>query len=160
MIGGVIDYQRLYHTGIRVPDLRAAMEELGPALGVTWATPMHSPSQAAWTPEHGQEELELHFTYSCEGPQHVELLQGPPGSVWDGSVQPGVHHVGLWCDDVAAETQRLVDLGWRLELAARSPEEGFGTYTYVRPPGSAMLVELVWSGALARFEQWWAGGTL
>lgn len=156
----MIDYKRIYHTGIRVPDLRAAMDELGPALGVTWATPKHVEGQPAWTPDHGQQHLELHFTYSCEGPQHIELLQGPPGSVWDGSVHPGVHHVGLWCDDVAAETQRLVGLGWRLELAATSPEEGFGTYTYVRPPGSAMLVELVWSGALARFEQWWAGGTL
>jgi len=156
----MIDFQRIYHTGIRVPDLRAAMDELGPALGVTWATPKSVEGQPAWTPEHGQQFHELHFTYSCEGPQHIELLQGPAGSVWDGSQQPGVHHVGLWCDDVATETQRCLDLGWRLALAAKSPDEGFGTYTYVQPPGSAMLVELVWSGALARFEQWWAGGTL
>jgi hypothetical protein len=156
----MIDYQRLYHTGIRVPDLRAAMDELGPALGVTWATPMHSPAQAAWTPEHGQQELDLHFVYSCEGPQHIELLQGPTGSVWDGSEDPGVHHLGLWCDDVPGETQRCLDLGWRLVLAAKSPEEGFGTYTYVQPPGSKTLIELVWSGALPRFERWWAGGSL
>lgn len=32
------DYQRaLYHVGVRVPDLEAAMAELGSGLGVTWA---------------------------------------------------------------------------------------------------------------------------
>jgi catechol 2,3-dioxygenase-like lactoylglutathione lyase family enzyme len=88
------------------------------------------------------------------------LLQGPVGTIWDGSEHPGVHHVGLWADDVAAETQRCLDAGWTLELAQCSPEEGFGTYTYVRPPGAGMLVELVSSAALPRFESWWAGGTL
>ena len=43
----MIDYQRIYHTGIRVPDLRAAMDELGPALGVTWATPKTVTGQPA-----------------------------------------------------------------------------------------------------------------
>jgi len=32
------DYQSaLFHVGIRVPDLEAAMEEIGPGLGITWA---------------------------------------------------------------------------------------------------------------------------
>jgi hypothetical protein len=156
----VIDYQRIYHTGIRVPDLQAAMDELGPALGVTWATPKHVAGQPAWTPEHGQQYLDLSFTYSCEGPQHIELLQGPAGSIWDGRVSPGVHHVGLWSDDVAGQTQACLDAGWRLALAMSSPEEGFGRYTYVQPPGSAMLVELVDAASRPRFESWWAGGTL
>lgn len=156
----LIDYQRIYHTGIRVPDLQVAMDELGPVLGVTWATPKHVVGQPAWTPADGQQHLDLRFTYSCEGPQHIELLQGPVGSIWDGTVQPGVHHVGVWSDDVAAETQRFLDAGWTLQLAQCSPADGFGTYTYVQPPGSAMLVELVSAAALPRFEQWWAGGSL
>jgi Glyoxalase/Bleomycin resistance protein/Dioxygenase superfamily len=156
----VIDYQRMYHQGIRVPDLDEAMAELGPALGVTWAAPMSVAAQPAWTPEDGQQQLALRFVYSCEGPQHIELLQGPPGSIWDGRVNPGLHHVGLWADDVAAETQRCIDRGWTLRLAQCSPEEGYGTYTYVQPPGSAMLVEFVTSAALPRFESWWAGGSL
>ena len=155
-----IDYQRLYHTGIRVPDLDAAMAELGPALGVTWAMPMSAAAQPAWTPEHGQQHLALRFTYSCEGPQHIELLQGPPGSIWDGHEQPGVHHVGLWCDDVTAETTRLVADGWTVRLAAKAPELGYGGYVYVQPPGSQMIVELVDSIAIPRFERWWAGGSL
>ncbi len=156
----MIDYQRIYHTGVRVPDLRAAMAELGPQLGVTWAQPVHAPAQPAWTPEDGAQTLELHFVYSCEGPQHIELLQGPPGSIWDGRTQPGVHHVGLWSDDVPGDTQRCVDAGWTVRLAQVSPADGYGTYTYVQPPVGGMLVELVSSAALPRFERWWAGGSL
>lgn len=156
----MIDYQRIYHTGIRVPDLDAAMAELGPALGVTWAAPHTADAQPVWTPEHGQRHERLRMTYSCEGPQHVELLEGEPGSAWDGREHPGVHHVGLWSDDVRGETERFVAAGWTVRLAQASPSEGYGAYTYVQPPGSAMLVELVTALALPRFEQWWAGGRL
>jgi hypothetical protein len=154
------DFQRIYHSGIRVPDLRAAMDELGPQLGVTWAEPVSATAQPVWTPEHGQQQVALEFTYSCEGPHHVELLQGAPGSVWDGRVQPGLHHVGIWSDDVAGETEAFLRQGWTLAMAMASPDDGFGRYTYVQAPGSGMLVELVASSALARFEAWWAGGSL
>ena len=91
----MIDYQRLFHTGIRVPDLDRAMAEMGGPLGVTWASVQHNPTQAVWTPERGLDHVPLSFVYSCEGPQHVELLEGPAGTIWDGATDPGVHHVGL-----------------------------------------------------------------
>ncbi len=116
--------------------------------------------QPAWTPERGLQHLPLRFTYSCEGPQHIELLEGPPDSVWDGRQHPGVHHVGVWSDDVAGETQAMVAAGWTVRLAQTSPDDGYGAYTYVQPPGSKMLVELVTAAARPRFEQWWAGGRL
>ena len=155
----MIDYQRLYHTGIRVPDLDAAMDEMGEALGVTWASAQVKAAQQIWTPDGGQQSVHLRFVYSCEGPQHIELLQGEPGGIWDGRDDPGVHHIGLWVDDVAAETQRCLDLGWTLAAAQSSPDDGFGAYTYVVPP-SGPIVELVWSAMLPRFEAWWAGGEL
>lgn len=155
----MIDYQRIYHTGIRVPDLAAAMDEMGESLGVTWASPVHHPGQSIWTPEEGQQALPLKFVYSCEGPQHIELLEGPADSIWDGRVHPGVHHVGVWVDDVAAETEAVLAKGWSLAAAAVSPDEGFGGYTYVVPP-SGTIVELVNGALLPRFEAWWAGGAL
>jgi catechol 2,3-dioxygenase-like lactoylglutathione lyase family enzyme len=155
----MIDYQRLYHTGIRVPDLDAAMAEMGEALGVTWASVMDVPEQQVWTPQDGPGTVPLRFVYSCEGPQHIELLQGAPGSIWDGTDQPGVHHVGLWVDDVAAETQRGVDMGWSVAAAHAAPDDGYGVFTYVQPR-SGPIVELVWSAVQPRFEQWWAGGSL
>ena len=154
----MIDYQRLYHTGIRVPDLDKAMTEMGDALGVTWAA-VQEREQGLWMPSTGAITVPLRFVYSCEGPQHLELLEGTPCSVWDGSVDPGVHHVGVWCSDVAAETQRLIDGGWTLVAGQAAPADGFGAFTYVAPP-SGVIVELVWDVLEPMFERWWAGGAL
>jgi hypothetical protein len=151
------DYQRaLFHVGVRVPDLEAAMAELGAGLGVTWAEVVER-DQDVWTPDKGQHTVPLRFTYSCEGPQHVELLQGAPGSIWDGRDQPGVHHHGAWVDDMTVEVERLVAEGWQLEAAQRSPEDGYGVMTYVRSP-AGFLLEPVSAAVRPRFDRWWAGG--
>src|SRR5437667_12783756 len=117
----MIDVGRMFHFGIRVADLDKAMAEMGGALGVRWAT-VRDREQAVWTPERGAERVSLRFTYSVDGPQHLELLEGGPGTPWHGAESPGVHHVGVWVDDVATETRRLVDLGWQLVAAQSSPE--------------------------------------
>lgn len=153
-----VDYARTYHQGIRVPDLDAAMAELGPALNVTWCEPQQR-QQQVWLPGTGSVEIPLRFTYSAQGPQHVELLEGAPGSVWDGRETPGLHHVGVWSDDVAGETSALLDQGWTLLLAQQAPESGYGAFTYVQPP-SGLIVELVWSAVKPMFDRWFAGGPL
>ena len=154
----MIDYTLAYHHGVRVPDLDEAMDEVGESLGITWCAPQDR-EQNVWLPDRGVTTVPLRFTYSAEGPQHVELLQGAPGSIWDGRDQPGVHHIGVWCDDVAGETRRLLDRGWTLQLAQASPDDGFGAFVYVQPP-SGLIVELVWSGIRPMFERWFAGGPL
>ena len=116
------------------------MAELGAALGLTWAGVIER-EQAAWTPADGAFTTPLRFTYSCEGPQHVELLQGVPGSLWDGTDQPGAHHHGVWVDDVAAETERLIAAGWTLEMAQS------GTAGRVRIDDLRPLAERVPAGA-------------
>jgi hypothetical protein len=155
----MLDYARCYHQGIRVPNLEQAMAELGPGLAITWCEPQER-EQAVWLPDQGHTSIPLRFTYSSEGPQHVELLEGAPGSIWDGRESPGLHHVGIWSDDVGGETQALVDAGWTLRIAQQAPEDGYGVFTYVQPPGSQMLVELVWSAVKPMFDRWFAGGPL
>ncbi|MGD9998500.1 MAG: VOC family protein [Ilumatobacteraceae bacterium] len=154
----MIDYTRAYHHGVRVPDLEAAMAEIGGALGVTWCEPQ-TREQQVWLPDVGAATVPLRFTYSAEGPQHIELLEGAPGSIWDGREQPGLHHIGVWSDDVGDDTQRLVDHGWTVRLGQRPPDEGYGAFTYVQPP-SGLIVELVSSAIQPMFERWFAGGPL
>jgi len=153
----MIDYGRLFHVGVRVPDLSAAMDEIGASMGVAWAEPRENPAQTLWTPNGGLQEIHLKFTYSAEGPQHIELLEGPAGTFWDGRDRPGAHHVGIWADDVPAETERLMSLGWDLVGAQHDPasDQGFGMFTYLQPP-SGLIVELVDSAVLPHFEQWWS----
>ena len=154
----MIDYQRTYHLGVRVPDIDAAMREMGESLNLTWCS-LQEREQQVWTAEGGLETIPLRFTYSAEGPQHVELLDGAPGTIWDGRQQPGVHHVGVWVDDVAAETKALVAKGWTVVAAQNTPDSGFGVFTYVAPP-SGLIVELVWSAIEPMFQRWFAGGPL
>ena len=154
----MFDYNdALFHVGVLVPHLETAMPELAEGLGITWAGVVER-EQPVWTPAGGAATTPLRFTYSCEGPQHVELLQGAPGSLWDGTRAPGVHHHGIWVEDVAAETERLVAQGWSLEMAQKSPADGYGVMTYVRSP-AGFLLEPVNAAVRPRFDRWWAGGS-
>ncbi len=155
----MIDYQRLFHTGMRVADVDAAMAQMGDTLGVSWASVQRNPAQQVWTPQRGLHAVELVFTYSCDGPQHLELLQGESGTIWDGAEDPGVHHVGVWVDDVRTETERCLRAGWQVAAAAAPPDDGYGAFTYVVPP-SGPVIELVWSAIESRFASWWSGGRL
>ena len=152
----MINYQNLFHIGVRVPDIDAAMAELGSSMGVTWAELRENPAQTLWTPEHGMQHVQLKYTYSAEGPQHIELLEGPAGSFWDGSDDAGAHHVGVWVDSVADETAQLIASGWSLVGAHRDPGDGagYGVFSYVAPP-SGLIVELVDRAVQPHFEQWW-----
>ena len=104
----MIDYQNVFHVGVRVPDIDVAMAELGTNMGVTWAERRENPAQTLWTPQLGLQQLHLKYTYSAEGPQHIELLEGPAGSFWDGRNDAGAHHLGVWVQSVAEETDQLV----------------------------------------------------
>ncbi|MEZ5270844.1 MAG: VOC family protein [Ilumatobacteraceae bacterium] len=147
-----------YHLGVVVPHLESAMDEITAAQGVTWAS-LQDRQQSLWTPELGDIRTRLRFTYSCEGPLHIELLQGEAGTFWDDAVWHGLQHTGVWSDDVAGETEALAAAGWELVGAQRSPQDGYGSFTYLRGAGGFIL-ELVTSAARPRFEQWWAGGSL
>jgi catechol 2,3-dioxygenase-like lactoylglutathione lyase family enzyme len=153
-----IDYSRCYHHGVRVADMDAAMADVGAALGLDWCAPQQR-EQEVWLPEVGPTAIPLRFTYSTTGPQHVELLEGAPGSIWDGRDEPGLHHIGVWSDDVAGETEALVAHGWTVRLAQADPAKGYGAFTYVQPP-SGLIVELVTSAVRPMFERWFAGGAL
>lgn len=154
----MFEFGELFHVGMRVPDIDRAMADLAAGTGTSWAAPQHR-QQPVWLPEAGATELELRFTYSSSGPVHLELLQGPVGSIWEGTTVPGPHHLGYWVADVAATTEELLEQGWILEAASRDPEEGYGAFTYVRSP-SGILVEPVSAAARPAFERWWAGGDL
>jgi lactoylglutathione lyase len=153
----VINAQDQFHIGIRVPDIDAAMDQLGASLNVTWAEARDVAEQALWTPETGLSHHHLRYTYSAEGPQHLELLQGPAGSIWDGNDAPGAHHIGIWVNDVTAETAALVDSGWTLVGAQRDPGdgEGYGVFSYIAPP-TGFIVELVDRSYESFFAQWWS----
>jgi Glyoxalase/Bleomycin resistance protein/Dioxygenase superfamily len=147
-----------YHVGVRVADLEQAMREFEAFAGLTWCS-VQTRQQRVWTPRDGAFTTPLRFTYSAQGPMHVELLQGELGTMWDAGAGAGLHHTGVWVDDVAAETERLTSTGWSLVAAYSAPEDGFGVFTYVES-ASGFVLELVDVAVQPMFERWWNGGEL
>ena len=153
------DYSReVFHVGHLVPDIDLAMDQLGTALGLRWTPVVSRTDQPLWTPEGGQQTVWLKFCYSMEGPQRVELIEGPEGTPWYHGDARNLHHAGVWAD-VPALTNELLAQGWELVCAQKSPEEGYGSFTYVRSP-TGFLLEPVAMVNKARMYRWFETGVL
>ena len=148
----------MFHVGYLVPDIYAAMEDLGGSFDLEWTEVISRTDQKCWTPERGSFLCELTFAYSRSGPQHIELLQGVAGTVWDNHGAGHLHHAGVWAD-VAALTDSLIARGWTLEAAQLPPEQGYGSFSYVRSP-TGFLLEPVAKANMPRMERWFAGEPL
>jgi catechol 2,3-dioxygenase-like lactoylglutathione lyase family enzyme len=156
-----LEWGEVFHMGIRVADLAAAQQELTQALGVGWTKPATIPMKG-WEAGKGAVSYDLTISFSKEGPVHIELLYGSPGSYYDVSNGgAGLHHIGVWVDDVKKVSDKLVNQGYEVELAGASPEDGYGSFTYIRSPGGVLFEpESGLHGSKERFERWYAGAPL
>ena len=148
----------MFHVGHLVADIESAMAELGSSFDLTWTQVVSRDDQRVWTPEQGQRTVPLTFCYSTQGPQHIELIQGVEGTPWWWGDPRNLHHAGVWCD-VPTLTNDLIARGWTLVCSQISPEEGYGSFSYVRSP-SGFLLEPVTVNNRDRMHRWFAGGSL
>ena len=146
----------IFHDGINVFDVHEAMDLYSKALGLVWATPYRFEQLEVWTPETGRQSISLEFTYSIEGPRHLEIMCGPPGSFYDPRQRSGCHY-GFWSDDVSADVRSLTALGWTVAIAGARPEDGYGQFVYLSRPDSLLMVEVVSRELAPTFERWWGG---
>ena len=138
-----------FHHGIVVPDLGAARAELTESLGLEWMPDVRIQLQVSL---HGQVvERWVDVSYSIGGLPYVELIKAsqPP---W-GPDAIGLHHIGCWSDDIAADRGRMERAGgvteaWRVDAAG----ELFG-FVYVRLP-SGVRIELVDSARKPAIAPW------
>lgn len=147
----------IFHTGFVVPDIAAGMAELTAALGCAWA-PLQVQRLPLRTPE-GDAEVELHFTYSTAA-HHLELIEAVPGTVW--AAQPpgamAAHHVGIWSEDVAGDSERLSSAGSPCLVTYQTASGRPAGFAYHRL-ASGVLVEFVDVARKAVFADWFAGGS-
>lgn len=150
----------VFHTGFVVEDLDAAKRELGSLFELEW-TPVEEREMPLRGPD-GPFRPTLRFTYTRQGPHRLELLEATPGTIWMPPVAAAggtlaAHHIGVWCDDLAATSRRLVaDGAPRLATYDGDGEDAVG-FAYHRLPTGA-LIELVDSARRPGFDQWFAGG--
>jgi hypothetical protein len=128
-----------FHIGITTDDLTASMTELAAALGVTWTEPAAGPG-VLHTVDGGTQPRPT-SCISREGPIHVDLIRGDPGTIWATSGRR-IHHFAYWTDDLRGDVRRLTGRGWQLEMTMPDDDGQPTVFAYlVRDDG--FRVELI-----------------
>jgi hypothetical protein len=140
----------VFHVGLSVPEINVSMKEIGRNLGISWA-PVQERVQKVRTGSGETRDEPIRFTYSSDGPPHVELIQPEAGSVWEITPANGLHHIGAFADDVTVPPGD----GLTLEFGGGHDETPVGFAYYTSPHG--IRVELVDASRREQFAQWFAG---
>ncbi|WP_275463813.1 VOC family protein [Streptomyces noursei] len=119
-----------YHVCFVVPDMAAAIRDLGTAAGVEFSAPRAD--------RIGEWDFRIAFTRG--EPPYVELIEPAPGGPWDVSEGPRFDHLGFWTRSVEDGSRRLAAEGF--------PEEFSGcpygrSFAYHRVDSIGARVELV-----------------
>lgn len=152
----MFELSAITHVAHSVEDLDLAMQQFSDSLGLTWASIQEWDMTISVCDE--VVSTPIRFTYSCDSPPHIELIEGQPGTIW--APHRGLHHVGVWSDDLAADAQQLSRSGFTQEAAgvARSGRIP-SAFTYHSSP-HGMRLELVDVRSRPAFDRWLAGGEL
>ncbi len=101
------DYsQGPYHVGVRAQDIDVALAEMGDSLRLTW-TDFVERDQPVWMPGEGLKRFRYGSPTSERDRNTSNCCRACPAPCGTAPT-PGVHHLGVWVEDVAAETERLV----------------------------------------------------
>jgi hypothetical protein len=128
-----------FHIGIVTGDLTGSMKELGAALGVSWTEP--SGNDQMMQTVDGTPQLRPMSCISKQGPIHIDLIQGDPGTLWH-SAEPKLHHFAFWTADLRGDIERLTGEGWRLEMT-RPDDAGQPTVFAYMVRGDGFRLELI-----------------
>jgi hypothetical protein len=150
----------IFHIGFVVPNIEEAQAQLGAALDLTW-TDIELREMPVVGP-NGRAVVPLRFVYSTGAEPRLELMEPIEGTVWRIPTREGAlasaHHIGVWCDDLAEASARLVAAGMPLLMTY---DDGSGDGRAVRfayhqlPTGP--LVELVDMARRPVLEAWFRG---
>jgi hypothetical protein len=117
-----------YHIGIATNDLEISMKDVTAALGLSWTTP--NTGGTLMHDVEGRAQMQPVSCSSREGPIHIDLMKGQPGSLWEVAV-PQIHHVAYRTDDLPGDIAALTQAGWRLEITLPGPEGRPSVFGYL-----------------------------
>jgi hypothetical protein len=139
-----------FHLGIVVADFEAAKAEFSALFGYEWTAEAGGP--IAVTLETGEAVPDLRCAFSLTTPR-LEIVKQVPGTFWEPAADGGIHHLGYWSDDVAADAASLESRGWVRE-ATRTGPDGVPFFTFHRSP-LGLRIELVSRIAQPGLEGLW-----
>jgi hypothetical protein len=102
---------RYHHIALAVPQLEAGMAEIGEAMGLAWR-PIQQTDTTVRDSAGTVHPAPVRVTYSKGSAPAVEVFEAISGTPLDAPVGSPFHHVGVWVDDLAAESARLEAAGW------------------------------------------------
>ncbi len=144
-----------FHIGMAVEDIDQCCKQIGEDLNLDWLPIKSFDPLPFWTPEEGLREISVKATYSRQGPQRIEIVQGT-SIFYDPNRLPDSRHVGIWVDDLIEEATRLIDKGWIVLAAGDEPSAGYGTIAYLSPPFPGLMVELVSKQLEPMMNEWFS----
>ncbi len=122
----------MYHVGIVVPDLDAAMAHFTELLGTVWGPVMEGDVEVR-DGEGVDRVVPNRICYSTAAP-YLELIQEMPGTVWVCNEHSNLHHIGFFSDDLVTDSGSLTTSQCPLELNGREGSTSPTMFTYHRDP--------------------------
>jgi hypothetical protein len=139
-----------FHLGIVAEDTSATMAALTALFGYEWGPEVGSVTEVALPA--GVTTLDLRCVFSVTVPR-LEIVRAIPGTMWEPASGGGIHHVGFFSDDVAADAAELAGQGYVTE-ATRTGPDGRPFFAFQRS-AKGFRVELVSRAAQAGLERCW-----
>jgi catechol 2,3-dioxygenase-like lactoylglutathione lyase family enzyme len=133
-----------FHVGLVVDDVEAALARLA-SLGYEWCAELAYPTPVQLPA--GDAVVDVRCVYSRTVPR-VEVVQSIPGTPPWSATDSGIHHLGYWSDDVAADTAALEAEGYTVEVTGKG-------WAYLVGAGGPR-VELVSRALQPPLEGYWA----
>ncbi|MCX4090727.1 VOC family protein [Nocardia sp. alder85J] len=107
-----------FHLGIVTTDFDATVAALTATLGYEWGIRMTNPVDVELPT--GPRQVELTCQFSIQQPR-LEIVSSVAGTLWEPVPGGGIHHLGYWADDVAADVAELTRNGWEVEATRPMP---------------------------------------
>jgi methylmalonyl-CoA/ethylmalonyl-CoA epimerase len=137
-------------TALVVEDLDDAVRRWSGELGIgPWTGYRLEPPLLKEMVYHGAPgSFSVRHALAWQGEAQFELVQPLQGrSIWADHLDehgPGMHHIGKYVTDHPAAVREALEAGFEpLQSARGFGVEGDGAFAYFRPPGLAVIVELI-----------------
>jgi len=124
------------HIGVVTNHIERAMADLVRRFGVQWTVP--AAVDMDYVVSSGQVAWPITVVHSS-GPMAIELIDGPPTSVWATSELTRLHHYAFWSGDLEREVAAMEQKGYELELTVAAADSRPSGFAYLVRPGSPRL---------------------
>ncbi|MER6492899.1 VOC family protein [Streptomyces griseorubiginosus] len=145
-----------FHVGIVAEDFEATKDQLSKLFGFDWHEDMGGPTEVSLPTGDTVIDFQCAYARSSGAAPRLEIVRRVPGTLWEPTSGSGIHHLGYWSDDVAADVAELERHGYVTEATRRGPDGGL-LFAFLRSEGqTAFRIELVSRAVQRSLEQVWA----